>query len=151
VGIFAGLVAMFGMFASKKLDGWTALFLATTALTSVTGFFFPFDHILPSHIVGIISLVVLAIAILALYALHLAGPWRWIYVVSAVMALYLNVFVGVVQAFQKFPLLASLAPTQSEPPFLIAQSVVLVIFIVLGVVAVRSFHPRTDALAASAV
>jgi hypothetical protein len=151
VAIFAGLVAVFGMFASKKLDGWTALFLATTVLTSVTGFFFPFDHILPSHIVGIISLVVLAIAILALYALHLAGPWRWIYVVSAVMALYLNVFVGVVQAFQKFPLLASLAPTQSEPPFLIAQSVVLVIFIVLGVVAVRSFHPRTDALAASAV
>jgi hypothetical protein len=151
VGIFAGLVAVFGMFASKKLDGWTALFLATTVLTSVTGFFFPFDHILPSHIVGIISLVVLAIAILALYALHLAGPWRWIYVVSAVMALYLNVFVGVVQAFQKFPLLASLAPTQSEPPFLIAQSIVLVIFIVLGVVAVRSFHPRTDALAASAV
>jgi len=151
MGIFAGLVAVFGMFASKKLDGWTALFLATTVLTSVTGFFFPFDHILPSHIVGIISLVVLAIAILALYALHLAGPWRWIYVVSAVMALYLNVFVGVVQAFQKFSLLASRAPTQAEPPFLIAQSVVLVIFLGLGFVAVRSFHPRTDVLAASSV
>src|SRR5438552_13960372 len=101
VGIFAGLVVVFGMLGSKRLDGWTALFLATTVLTSVTGFFFPFDKILPSHIVGIISLVVLAIAILALYALHLAGAWRWIYVVSAVMALYLNVFVGVVQAFQK--------------------------------------------------
>ena len=150
VGIFAGLVVVFGMFSSKKLDGWTALFLATTVLTSVTGFF-PRDHILPSHIVGIISLVVLAIAILALYALHLAGPWRWIYVVSAVVALYLNVFVGVVQAFQKLPLLASLAPTQSEPPFLIAQSVVLVIFVVLGIVAVRSFHPPADALASSAV
>jgi hypothetical protein len=151
VGIFAGLVVVFGMFSSKKLDGWTALFLATTVLTSVTGFFFPFDKILPSHIVGVISLVVLAIAILALYALHLAGPWRWIYVVSAVLALYLNVFVGVVQAFQKLPLLASLAPTQSEPPFLIAQAVVLVIFIVLGIVAVRSFHPPGDAPASSAV
>ena len=151
VGIFAGLVVVFGMFSSKKLDGWTALFLATTVLTSVTGFFFPFDKILPSHIVGIISLVVLAIAILALYALHLAGSWRWIYVVSAVLALDLNVFVGVVQAFQKFPLLASLAPTQSEPPFLIAQAVVLVIFVVLGIVAVRSFHPPADAPASSAV
>jgi len=145
VGIFAGLVVVFGMFSSKKLDGLTALFLATTVLTSVTGFFFPFDKILPSHIVGVISLVVLAIAILALYALHLAGPWRWIYVVSAVLALYLNVFVGVVQAFQKLPFLASLAPTQSEPPFLIAQAIVLVIFVVLGIVAVRSFHPAADA------
>jgi hypothetical protein len=151
VGIFAGLVVVFGMFSSKKLDGLTALFLATTVLTSVTGFFFPFDKILPSHIVGIISLVVLAIAILALYALHLAGPWRWIYVVSAVLALYLNVFVGVVQAFQKLPLLASLAPTQSEPPFLIAQAIVLVIFVVLGIGAVRSFRPPADVLVSSAV
>ena len=150
VGIFAGLVVVFGMLGSKKLDGWTAIFLATTVLTSVTGFFFPFDKILPSHIVGIISLVVLAFAILALYALHLAGPWRWIYVVSAMLALYLNVFVGVVQAFQKVPLLASLAPTQSEPPFLIAQAVVLVIFVGLGIAAVRVFHPPTDALALSA-
>jgi hypothetical protein len=151
VGIFAGLVVVFGMFSSKKLDGWIALFLATTVLTSVTGFFFPFDKILPSHIVGIISLVVLAIAILALYALHLAGPWRWIYVISAVLALYLNVFVGVVQAFQKVPLLASLAPTQSEPPFLIAQAVVLVIFVVLGIAAVRSFHPPADVLVSRVV
>jgi hypothetical protein len=151
VGIFAGLVVVLGMFGSKRLDRWTALFLATTVLTSVTGFFFPFDKILPSHIVGIISLVVLAIAILALYALHLAGPWRWIYVATAVLALYLNVFVGVVQAFQKLPLLASMAPTQSEPPFLIAQAVVLVIFVVLGIGAVRSFHPPADALASSAV
>ena len=151
VEIVAGLIVVFRMFASKKLDGWTALFLATTVLTSVTGFFFPFDHILPSHIVGIVSLVVLAIAILALYALRLAGAWRWIYVVSAVMALYLNVFVGVVQAFQKLPLLASLAPTQSEPPFLIAQSVVLVIFIGFGVVTVRSFHPPAEAPVSSAV
>ena len=88
VGIFAGLVVLFGMFSSKRLDGWTALFLATTVLTSVTGFPFPPDHVLPSHIVGVISLVVLAIAIFALYLRHLAGPWRWIYVVGAVVALY---------------------------------------------------------------
>ena len=151
VGILAGFVVLFGMFSSKSLDGWTALFLATTVLTSVTGFFFPTDHILPSHIVGIVSLVVLAFAILARYVYHLAGAWRWIYVVGAVLALYLNVFVGVVQAFQKLPFLASLAPTQSEPPFLIAQAVVLVIFIALGVVAVRSFHPPAEASVSSAV
>ena len=150
VGIFAGFVVLFGMFGSKKLDGWTALFLATTVLTSVTGFPFPREHILPSHIVGVISLVVLAIAIFALYSRHLAGPWRWIYVVGAVVALYLNVFVGVVQSFLKVPALNALAPTQSEPPFLIAQSVVLLIFIAFAVVALRSFHPRTAALAMAA-
>ena|SRR5260221_9481153 len=147
VGIFAGLVVVFGMFNSKTLDGWTALFLATTVLTSVTGFPFPRDHILPSHIVGIISLVVLAITIYALYSRHLAGPWRWIYVVTAVVALYLNVFVAVVQSFMKVPMLNALAPTQSEPPFAIAQSVVLLVFIALGVVALRSFHPQPNASA----
>jgi hypothetical protein len=151
VGIFAGLVVLFGMFSSKRLTGWTALFLATTVLTSVTGFFFPFDHLLPSHIVGILSLVVLGVAILALYAYHLAGSWRWIYVAGAVVALYLNVFVGVVQAFQKVPPLSALAPTQSEPPFVITQVVVLVIFIALGVFAVRSFHPELNAPASRAV
>jgi hypothetical protein len=120
VGIVAGLVVLFGMFGSKSLDGWTGLFLATTVLTSVTGYFFPSDHILPSHIVGAISLI------------------------AATVALYLNVFVAVVQAFQKLPFLASLAPTQSEPPFLIAQFVVLAIFIVMGVVAVRAFHPPAN-------
>jgi hypothetical protein len=151
VGIFAGLVVLFGMFSSKRLTGWTALFLATTVLTSVTGFFFPLDHLLPSHIVGILSLVVLAVAILALYAYHLAGSWRWIYVAGAVVALYLNVFVGVVQAFQKVPPLSALAPTQSEPPFVITQVAVLVIFIALGVFAVRSFHPELNAPASRAV
>jgi hypothetical protein len=150
VGIFAGLIVLFGMFGSKKLEGWTALFLATTVLTSVTGFFFARDHILPSHIVGILSLVVLAIAIFALYSRHLAGAWRWIYIVGAVLALYLNVFVGVVQAFQKLAPLRSLAPTQSEPPFLIAQVVVLAVFVVLGVVAARSFHPAAGSAALSA-
>jgi len=150
VGIFAGLVVLFGMFSSKSLDGWVALFLATTVLTSVTGFFFPFDKLLPSHIVGIISLVVLAVAILARYVYRLSGPWRWIYIVGAVLALYLNVFVGVVQAFQKLPPLSSLAPTQSEPPFLIAQFAVLAIFIVLGILAVRLFRPQVDSAALGA-
>ena len=150
VGIFAGLVVLFAMFSSKSLDGWIALFLATTVLTSVTGFFFPFDKLLPSHIVGIISLAILAVAILARYVYHLAGAWRWIYIVGAVLALYLNVFVGVVQAFQKVSPLRSLAPTQSEPPFLIAQFVVLAIFIVFGILAVRLFRPQADSAALSA-
>lgn len=145
IGIFAGAVVLFGMLRAKRVDGWTALFLATTILTSVTGFFFPSDHLLPSHIVGIISLVALAIAILALYLYRLAGSWRWIYVTSAVVALYFNVFVGVVQAFQKLPFLTPLAPTQSEPPFLVTQLVVITLFIVVGFVAVRSFHPAAKA------
>lgn len=144
VGIFTGIVVVFAMFGSKLSQSWTAIFLATTVLTSVTGFFFPRAQILPSHIVGIISLVVLAIALFALYSRHLAGPWRWIYVVTAVVALYLNVFVAVVQSFLKVPALNALAPTQSEPPFLVAQSVVLLIFIAFAVVALRSFHPQPD-------
>ena len=151
VGIFAGLVVVFGMLSSKMLEGWTALFLATTVLTSATGFPFPRDHILPSHIVGVISLIVLAIAIYALYSRHLAGSWRWIYVVGAVVALYLNVFVAVFQSFLKLPALNVLAPTQSEPPFLVAQSVALLIFIALAVVAIRSFHPQPDTSALRAV
>jgi hypothetical protein len=137
------------MFSSRTLDGWTALFLATTVLTSATGFPFPRDHILPSHIVGIISLIVLAVTILAFYSYRLAGPWRWIYVVGAVVAQYLNVFVAVAQAFQKVPFLNALAPTQSAPTFIVTQLVVLGIFILLGILAVRSFHPRADALASS--
>jgi len=144
VGIFAGIVVLVSMLGSRKADGWTALFLTATVLTSVTGFPFPRDHILPSHIVGAISLVILAIAIYALYSRQLDGSWRWIYVVGAVAALYLNVFVAVAQAFLKVPALSALAPTQSEPPFIVAQVVVLGIFIVLGVLAVRSFHPRPD-------
>jgi hypothetical protein len=148
IGIFAGLVVLFGMFGARKLDGWTALFLVATVLTSVTGFFFPADRLLPSHIVGIISLAVLIVALLGLYAFRLAGPWRWIFVSGAVLALYLNVFVGVVQAFQKLAFLKPLAPTQSEPPFVIAQAVVLVLFVALGIVAVRRFHPGREAPAA---
>jgi len=146
LGILSGAVVLVGMFSSRRLAGWTLLFLATTVLTSATGFFFPRDRILPSHIVGVISLVVLAIAILALYAYRLAGAWRWIYVTGAMLALYLNVFVAVVQAFLKFPFLNALAPTQSEPQFLIAQVAVVTIFILLGIVAVRSFHPGANAM-----
>jgi len=147
IGILTGLIVVLGWLGSRNLGGLTAVFLATTILTSVTGFGFPFDRLLPSHKLGIISLVVLAVAILAYYAFRLAGPWRWIYVVTALLALYLNVFVAVVQAFQKLAFLQPLAPTQSEPPFLIAQIVVLVVFIGLGIVSVRRFHPAAGAIA----
>ena len=142
IGILAGGIVLFAMLGSKRLDGLTALFLATTVLTSVTGFFFPRDHLLPSHIVGVISLAALAVAILGLYIYHLAGAWRWLYVGGAGLALYLNVFVGVVQAFQKLPFLRSLAPTQSEPPFLVTQLLVLAIFVALDLVAAKRFHPE---------
>jgi hypothetical protein len=137
VGIGSGLVVLFGLLTAKRLDGWTALFLATTVATSVTGFGFPVDHLLPSHKVGIISLVVLAVAILARYALHLAGAWRRIYVVCAAGALYLNVFVGVVQAFLKVPALTAMAPKQTDRPFVITQLVVLALFVVLTIVATK--------------
>jgi hypothetical protein len=142
IGIVTGLVALLGMLGGKSLGGWTAVFLATTVLTSVTGFLFPFTKLLPSHVVGIISLIVLAAALLALYVFRLDGPWRWIYVVGAVLALYLNVFVAVVQAFQKLAFLQPLAPTQAEAPFIVAQVVVLAIFAALGFLAVKRFHPQ---------
>ena len=141
IGIAAGIVVLFGMFASNPLPGWTALFLGATILTSATGFLFPFTKLLPSHIVGIISLAILTVTVFALYSYHLAGPWRWIYVAGAVLALYLNTFVAVVQAFLKIPDVKALAPTQAEPPFAIAQGIVLLIFIALFVGAVRAFRP----------
>ena len=141
IGIAAGAVVVFGMFSSNRMPGWTAVFLTTTILTSVTGFLFPFTKLLPSHIVGIISLVILGIALLALYVYGATGPWRWIYVASAIAALYLNVFVAVVQAFQKFPSLKELAPMQTELPFVATQGIVLIVFIALFVGAVRAFQP----------
>jgi hypothetical protein len=141
IGILSGFVVLFDMYGSKVRPGWTRIFLISTILTSVTGFFFPFTKLLPSHIVGIISLFILAVALLALYRSNLAGHARWIYVATAVAALYLNVFVLAVQAFLKIPALKSLAPTQSEPPFAIAQGVVLIVFIGLFIGAVRSFRP----------
>jgi hypothetical protein len=143
VGILSGLVVLFGLIAGKGLDGWTALFLVTTVATSVTGYMFPFHKLLPSHVVGAISLVVLAIAIYARYSRHLAGGWRRTYVISAVIALYLNVFVLVVQLFEKVPALNAMAPTQSEPPFKITQVVVMAIFVVLGIFAAKGFRERT--------
>jgi hypothetical protein len=149
IGIGSGLVVVMGMWASKRLDGWTALFLATTVLTSVTGFLFHSAHFGPPHVIGLISLVLLVLAILARYSYHLAGSWRWIYVASAMLSLYFNVFVGLVQAFQKLPLLQPLAPTGSEPPFAIAQGLVLVAFVVFTVFALRRFYPARDEAAVS--
>jgi hypothetical protein len=140
VAIGSGLVVMFGFLTGKRLDGLTAIFLITTVLTSVSGFGFPFDHLLPSHKVGIVSLIVLAVAIPGRYKFHLAGAWRWIYVIGATTALYLNVFVLVVQAFMKVPALKALAPTQTEPPFLVAQSLVLVVYLGLTILAAKRFH-----------
>ncbi len=139
IGIGSGLVVLFGLLNGKRLDGWTAVFLATTVATSVTGFGFPFEHLSPAHKVGIISLVVLAVAVLARYAFHLTGRWRWIYVISAMIALYLNVFVLIVQCFEKIPALKAMAPTQSEPPFVVSQVVVITLFVVVTIFAVKRF------------
>jgi hypothetical protein len=131
---------MFGFLSGKQLNKWTGLFLATTVLTSVTGFGFPFDHLLPAHKVGILSLVALAVAIPALYVFKLAGGWRSAYVISSLIALYLNVFVLIVQLFEKVPALRMLAPTQSERPFLVAQVVTLVAFVGLTILSAKRFH-----------
>lgn len=140
VGILSGFVVVFGMLSAKRLDGWTRLFLWTTVLTSVTGFMFPYHGFLPSYVAGIVSLLVLAVAIFARYRRHMAGGWRRTYVITSVIALYLNVFVLVVQLFRKVPALKALAPTQSEPPFKVAQLVVLVLFAVLAILATIKFR-----------
>jgi K+-transporting ATPase A subunit len=140
IGIMSGLVVLFGLLAGRRLNGWTALFLVSTLLTSVTGFFFPFHGVTPAIVVGIISLVLLAVAMVARYARHLGGAWRWIYVLTAMISLYLNVFVLVVQLFQKVPALKALAPTQSEPPFAVTQLVVLVLFVALTITAAIRFR-----------
>src|SRR5262249_19109280 len=141
IGIFTGLVVLWGLVTGKSLSCWTATFLATTVLTSVTGFPLPPFGLDPPRIVGIISLVLLAAALGALYVFHLAGPWRWIYIITAVAALWLNCFVGVTQSFQKLAFLRPLAPTQSEPAFLVAQIAVLGILVVCGFLATKRFHP----------
>ena len=150
-GIAIGFVVLFGLIAGKRLDRWTTWFLTTTVATSVTGYFFPVHMLMPSHIVGAISLVVLALAIYARYSRQLAGGWGSTYVVGATLALYLNVFVLVVQLFLKVPALKALAPTQQEPPFAIAQGILFAVFIVLGIAAVRKFRiePLPVAVAAS--
>jgi hypothetical protein len=142
IGIFSGFIAVFGMIAGKRLDLWTAVFLLTTALTSITGFLFPFHGVTPGIILGILSLLVLAIAIPARYVKHLEGAWRKTYAITASIALYFNVFVLVAQLFMKVPSLHVLAPTGSEPPFLISQVVVMAIFIVLTIAAAIKFRPE---------
>ena len=140
IGIVSGLVVMSGLLVSRRLNGWTALFLISTVLTSVTGLFFPFNGVTPGIVLAIISLVLLAVAIVARYARHLSGAWRWTYVVTAMISLYLNVFVLVAQLFQKVAALKELAPTQSEPPFAVTQLVVLAIFVLLTILAAIRFR-----------
>lgn len=146
VGILSGLVVLFyGLLASRKLSGWTSLFLWSTVATSLSGFILPATRFLPSHATGVLSMIALAVAIPALYKFRLAGGWRRAYVVAAVLSLYLNVFVLVAQLFLKVPALKALAPTQKEPPFAIAQGAVLLAFIVFGWLALKRFRPETAA------
>jgi hypothetical protein len=143
IAIVSGIIVMFGLLGSKRMPGMTAIFLLFTILTSATGFLFPFEKLLPSHIIGILSLVLLAIACIALYGMKLSGPWRWIYVLTAMTALYLNIFVLIIQAFLKVPALHALAPSvpPSEPPFAVIQGLVLVFFVIVIIGAVRRFRP----------
>jgi hypothetical protein len=144
IAIASGLIAVGGMFASHRLPGTSALFLFTTVMTSVTGFLFPIHGFTPALGVGIISCVILVVALFAYYSKHLRGAWRWIYVVTAITALYFNVFVLVVQSFTKVAALNALAPTHSEPPFVIAEAAVLVIFILVAMIAAIKFRPMTS-------
>jgi hypothetical protein len=143
IGILAGFIAVFGMIAGKRLNMWTAVFLVATALTSITGFLFPFHGVTPGIILGILSLLVLAVAIPARYVKHLEGPWRKTYAITATIALYFNVFVLIAQLFAKVPALHAVAPKGNEPPFLISEVVVMVLFVVLGVAAAIKFHPES--------
>jgi len=142
IGILAGLVVLYGLLTSRQLNGWTAVFIWSTVATSVTGFFFPFRRFLPSHAIGIISLIVLAVAIYALYGRQLAGVWRRVYALMAMIAFYLNVFVLIAQLFAKVPALKALAPTQTEAPFKETQLAALIAFVVLTILAAIKFHPE---------
>jgi len=148
-GIASGFVVIFGLLGGKRLNRWTVFFLATTVLTSVTGYLFPVHKLMPSHIVGALSLLALALAIYARYRQGMNARWRSVYVAAAILAQYFNVFVLVVQSFLKIPSLKALAPTQSEPPFAIAQGLVLVVFIVLGILALKRFRIEPWSAAAS--
>jgi hypothetical protein len=143
IAIVAGLIVMFGMLGANPSPGLTAIFLLFTILTSATGFLFPFTKLLPSHMVGILSLVLLAIACIALYVMKLNGAWRWIYVVTALLSLYFNVFVLVIQGFLKVPTLTALAPGNppSGPVFAVVQGIVLVFFVIMIIGALRRYRP----------
>jgi hypothetical protein len=143
IAIVSGILVMFGILGSNRMPGMTAIFLLFTILTSVTGFLFPFDKLLPSHMIGILSLVLLAIACIALYGMQLSGAWRWIYALTAMMSLYLNIFVLIIQGFLKVPVLTALAPGNppSGPAFAVVQGVVLVFFVIVIIGAIRRFRP----------
>lgn len=147
IAIASGFVVVFAMLRANPSPGWTALFLIITVLTTVTGFLFPITAFTPALAVGVLSSLILIVALFALYAKKLDGAWRWIYVVTAVAAFYLNVFVLVVQAFLKVPALHTLAPNGAEPPFVVAQAVVLGAFVILGVLAVMRFRPMLGRVA----
>ena len=157
IAIISGIVVALGMLGAKPMPGLTALFLLTTVLTSVTGFPFPtpaeaprvIGSLDPAKVIGVISLIFLALAILALYSYRLAGSWRGVYVISAIIALYFNCFVLVVQSFQKIPFFHALAPTQKEPPFAVAQAILLILFVGLGIAAFRKFRPLAQVPAAA--
>ncbi len=146
LGIGSGFVVIFGLIAGKRLEVWTKLFLASTVLTSLTGFLFPIKGVTPGIVVGVLSLIVLAIAIIARYSRHMSGAWGWIYIVTTALALYFNTFVLVVQSFEKVAALKALAPTQKEPPFLVAQVAVLILFIVLTAMSLKRFHGESAAI-----
>ncbi len=141
VAIVSGLIVLWGMLTANRISRLTWVFLLTTVLTTLTGFLFPITAFTPAIGVGILSSVILAVTLVALYAFRLRGHWRWVYVAGAVLSLYLNVFVLVVQSFLKVPALNALAPAGNEPPFAIAQGAVLVVFILAGLLSLRRFHP----------
>jgi hypothetical protein len=143
IAIVSGVIVMFGLLGSKPMPGLTGIFLLFTILTSATGFLFPFEKLLPSHMIGILSLVLLAIACIALYGMKLSGAWRWINVLTAMISLYLNVFVLVIQSFLKIPALTALAPGNppSGPAFAVVQGIVLLFFVVVIIGAMRRYRP----------
>jgi hypothetical protein len=146
IAIVSGIIVMFGVLGSSRMPAMTAIFLLFTILTSATGFLIPpllSEKLLPSHMIGILSLVLLLIACIALYVMKLSGPWRWIYAVTAMISLYLNIFVLIIQAFLKVPALTAVAPGNppSGPVFAVIQGVVLVFFILVIIGAVRRFRP----------
>ncbi len=144
-GIVSGFVVMYGLFHARRLNGWTAFFLGSTLLTSLSGFGFPFTEVLPSHVFGVLSLILLALALHARYRRQMAGKWRLVYVVTAVFALYLNSFVAVVQSFQKIPALRALAPTQTEGPFIASQAILLLVFLLIGIATAIRFRIQPTA------
>jgi hypothetical protein len=145
VGIMTGFILVALMLSNAPIAGWNGFFLISTILTSITGFLFPFEAFSRPHAVGLISLIALAIALFAIYGRKLFGIWRPIYVVSAVLALYLNVFVAIAQSFQKFAYLHQFAPTGSEPAFVVTQTCVLILFVIVGIAATRRYHPVLNA------